>query len=110
MVRCMANNYSTLGFWRSWHRSYNLWVVRYVLSSPSRPTNGSRYLYIPLGGAKHAIAATLVVFTFVALWHDLSLKLLTWGWVISLFVLPEMASKKFVPVKVVRATLALPHY
>lgn len=28
MIRCMANNYSTLGFWRSWHRSYNLWVVR----------------------------------------------------------------------------------
>jgi D-alanyl-lipoteichoic acid acyltransferase DltB (MBOAT superfamily) len=28
MVRCMANNYSTLGFWRSWHRSYNLWTVR----------------------------------------------------------------------------------
>lgn len=28
MVRCMANNYSTLGFWRSWHRSYNLWIVR----------------------------------------------------------------------------------
>lgn len=31
MVRCMANNYSTLGFWRAWHRSYNLWVVRFVL-------------------------------------------------------------------------------
>lgn len=30
MVRCMANNYSTLGFWRSWHRSYNLWTVRYA--------------------------------------------------------------------------------
>jgi hypothetical protein len=29
MVRCMANNYSTLGFWRSWHRSYNLWLTRY---------------------------------------------------------------------------------
>lgn len=28
MVRCVANNYSTLGFWRSWHRSYNLWIVR----------------------------------------------------------------------------------
>lgn len=55
------------------------------------------YIYVPLGGAKHAILATLVVFTFVALWHDLSLKLLTWGWVISLFVLPEMLSKKFVP-------------
>ena len=31
MIRCMANNYSTLGFWRSWHRSYNLWTVRYSL-------------------------------------------------------------------------------
>ena len=30
MVRCMANNYSALGFWRSWHRSYNLWIVRSV--------------------------------------------------------------------------------
>lgn len=30
MVRCMANNYSTLGFWRSWHRSYNLWIIRCV--------------------------------------------------------------------------------
>lgn len=28
MVRCMANNYSTFGFWRSWHRSYNLWIIR----------------------------------------------------------------------------------
>ncbi len=28
MVRCMANNYSASGFWRSWHRSYNLWIVR----------------------------------------------------------------------------------
>lgn len=34
MVRCMANNYSTLGFWRSWHRSYNLWIVRYDNDSP----------------------------------------------------------------------------
>jgi hypothetical protein len=30
MVRCMVNNYSTFGFWRSWHRSYNLWIIRYV--------------------------------------------------------------------------------
>lgn len=28
MIRCMSNNYSTLEFWRSWHRSYNLWIVR----------------------------------------------------------------------------------
>lgn len=30
MIRCMANNYSVSGFWRSWHRSYNLWVIRCV--------------------------------------------------------------------------------
>ncbi|KAK4046734.1 glycerol transporter [Microbotryomycetes sp. JL201] len=83
MVRCMANNYSTMGFWRSWHRSFNLWTVR--------------YLYIPLGGSSRALLSTLTVFTFVALWHDLSLKLLTWGWVITLFVIPEMVAKKVLP-------------
>lgn len=81
MVRCMANNYSTMGFWRSWHRSYNLWIVRYI--------------YIPVGGARNTfgIPATLLVFTFVALWHDLSLKLLTWGWLVTLFILPEIVGK-----------------
>ncbi|KIO34697.1 hypothetical protein M407DRAFT_210023 [Tulasnella calospora MUT 4182] len=83
MVRCMANNYSALGFWRSWHRSYNLWIVR--------------YLYIPVGGSTRPILSTLAVFTFVALWHDLSLKLLTWGWLISLFVIPEMAARQLLP-------------
>ncbi|BGP42706.1 glycerol transporter [Rhodotorula kratochvilovae] len=83
MVRCMANNYSTLGFWRSWHRSYNLWVIR--------------YLYIPLGGAARPLLATLGVFTFVALWHDLRLRLLIWGWGVTLFVVPEMLARKLVP-------------
>ncbi|KPV73857.1 uncharacterized protein RHOBADRAFT_2273, partial [Rhodotorula graminis WP1] len=83
MVRCMANNYSTLGFWRSWHRSFNVWIVR--------------YLYIPLGGASQPVLATLGVFTFVALWHDLRLRLLVWGWGVTLFVLPEMVARKVVP-------------
>lgn len=30
MTRCMSNNYSVMGFWRSWHRSYNRWLVRCV--------------------------------------------------------------------------------
>ncbi|KAH9006659.1 MBOAT-domain-containing protein [Lactarius deliciosus] len=30
MVRCVANNYSVLGFWRARHRSYNLWIVRHL--------------------------------------------------------------------------------
>nr|XP_018259356.1 glycerol transporter [Kwoniella dejecticola CBS 10117]OBR81514.1 glycerol transporter [Kwoniella dejecticola CBS 10117] len=80
MIRCVANNYSTLGFWRSWHRSYNLWVVRYI--------------YIPVGGSKNAVLATGLVFTFVALWHDLSFKLLAWGWLVSLFILPELVARK----------------
>ncbi|MBW0528794.1 hypothetical protein O181_068509 [Austropuccinia psidii MF-1] len=80
MVRCMSNNYSTLEFWRSWHRSYNLWIVR--------------YLYIPLGGSKNMIPSTVIIFTFVALWHDLSFRLLTWGWLVSLFVLPEVIAKR----------------
>ncbi|KAF9268566.1 MBOAT-domain-containing protein [Marasmius fiardii PR-910] len=83
MVRCMANNYSCFGFWRSWHRSYNLWIIRYI--------------YIPLGGTKNVFLNSVLVFTFVALWHDLTFKLLAWGWLVSLFILPEMLARFFLP-------------
>ncbi|EAU84610.2 glycerol transporter [Coprinopsis cinerea okayama7 len=83
MVRCMANNYSTMGFWRSWHRSYNLWIIRYI--------------YIPLGGSKNVILNTLLVFSFVALWHDLTFRLLAWGWLISLFIIPELLATYLLP-------------
>jgi len=83
MVRCMANNYSTLGFWRSWHRSYNLWIVRYI--------------YIPLGGKNRVFVSSLLVFTFVALWHDLSFRLLAWGWLVTFFILPEIAARQALP-------------
>ncbi|KAG6810550.1 hypothetical protein H0H92_012628 [Tricholoma furcatifolium] len=83
MVRCMANNYSTSGFWRSWHRSYNLWIIRYI--------------YIPLGGSKRVLLNTLLVFTFVALWHDLTFRLLAWGWLVSLFVVPEVLAAHLLP-------------
>jgi len=83
MVRCMTNNYSAAAFWRSWHRSYNLWIVRYI--------------YIPVGGSQQALLSALLVFTFVALWHDLSFKLLTWGWLVSLFLIPEVAARHFLP-------------
>lgn len=56
-----------------------------------------RYIYIPLGGAKNTILNTLLVFTFVALWHDLSFRLLAWGWLISLFVIPELLANYIVP-------------
>ncbi|KAJ5089951.1 Glycerol uptake protein 1 [Penicillium argentinense] len=108
MVRCMSNNYSAFAFWRGWHRSFNRWIVRYI--------------YIPLGGggggqrpagAKPAsspppsgimskflqIRNFLLVFTFVALWHDINLRLLMWGWLVTLFVLPEALAGMVFPAK-----------
>lgn len=82
MVRCMSDNYSALAFWRGWHRSFNRWIVRYI--------------FVPLGGTGRGISVPrslfnlLAVFTFVALWHDISLRLLTWSWLIVLFMTPEL--------------------
>ncbi|KOS14105.1 glycerol transporter [Malassezia pachydermatis] len=83
MIRAITNSPSALLFWRAWHRSYNLWVVRYI--------------YIPLGGTQRQILASLVVFTFVALWHDLSFTLLAWAWLIVLFIVPEVLGRTLVP-------------
>jgi D-alanyl-lipoteichoic acid acyltransferase DltB (MBOAT superfamily) len=95
MVRCMSDNYSALAFWRGWHRSFNRWVVR--------------YLYVPLGGGGsrnnkssllsklRGVVNFLTVFTFVALWHDINLRLLMWGWLITLFVLPEIIASMLFP-------------
>jgi protein-cysteine N-palmitoyltransferase HHAT len=76
MVRCMSNNYSTLKFWRSWHRSFNLWIIK--------------YLYIPLGGRQTANWNIFPIFAFVALWHDFNPQLLAWGGLVPIFILPEL--------------------
>ncbi|KAF2862152.1 MBOAT-domain-containing protein [Piedraia hortae CBS 480.64] len=80
MARCMSDNYSALAFWRAWHRSFNRWVVRYI--------------YVPLGGTSssriRSVRNYLAVFTFVALWHDINLKLLIWGWLVVVFIAPEI--------------------
>lgn len=91
MVRCVSDNFSTLHFWRAWHRSYNRWLIR--------------YLYVPLGGARfdtalsaaRSVVTYVVVFTFVALWHDIKMHLLIWGWLVVLFLLPEVAAKRLFP-------------
>ncbi|KAF7513233.1 hypothetical protein GJ744_010629 [Endocarpon pusillum] len=99
VVRCMSDNYSTLAFWRGWHRSFNRWIVRYI--------------YVPLGGGGgdrttgsgkregpsklRGVLNTLAVFTFVALWHDINLRLLMWGWLITLFVVPEILATMAFP-------------
>lgn len=81
MIRMMDNNYSALAFWRAWHRSFNKWVIRYV--------------YIPLGGSQNRILTSLAVFSFVAIWHDIELKLLFWGWLVVLFLIPEMLATNY---------------
>lgn len=86
MRRCVSNNYSLIEFWRSWHRSFNLWIVRYI--------------FIPIGGSRSGLLRTIVntsvVFVFVALWHDVDWKLLIWGWAIGLLFAPELGARALV--------------
>ena len=81
MNRCVYNNYCFEGFWRAWHRSFNVWLIRYI--------------YIPLGGKKTKILNMWIVFSFVALWHDLKLNLLIWGWFICFSLIPEIIVKNY---------------
>lgn len=91
MIRCLSNNPSTVAFWRGWHKSYNRWLIRYI--------------YIPLGGSStktriatiRTVVNYVVVFTFVALWHDISLNLLIWGWLIVFFMMPEVIAGYIFP-------------
>ncbi|KAK7744092.1 glycerol transporter [Cytospora paraplurivora] len=93
MVRCVSDNFSTTSFWRGWHRSYNKWLIRYI--------------WIPLGGASfntvwssvRSVLSYLLIFTFVALWHDIQLRLLIWAWLIVLFIVPEAVARVVFPKK-----------
>lgn len=79
MKRCFANNYDIEGFWKGWHASYNRWIVRYI--------------YIPMGGSARKLLIVWPVFLFVAVWHDLEWRLISWAWLICLAFVPEMAVK-----------------
>lgn len=66
--------------WKCWHRSFNQWIVRYI--------------YLPLGGSRvpvlRRVLNVILVFTYVAIWHDINLKLLSWSWLICLAFGPEL--------------------
>ncbi|CAJ2631646.1 unnamed protein product [Trifolium pratense] len=79
MPKCINNCYSLEGFWKNWHASFNKWLVR--------------YMYIPLGGSRKKLLNVWVIFTFVAIWHDLEWKLLSWAWLTCLFFIPELVLK-----------------
>ncbi|EEH19346.1 hypothetical protein PABG_01665 [Paracoccidioides brasiliensis Pb03] len=106
MVRCMSNNYSALAFWRGWHRSFNRWIVRYLYvplggggsnRSHNQSNNNSSDGSSPILAKARGLLNFLTVFTFVALWHDINLRLLMWGWLITLFVLPEIIATALFP-------------
>jgi D-alanyl-lipoteichoic acid acyltransferase DltB (MBOAT superfamily) len=92
MGRCMSNNYSALAFWRGWHCSFNRWILR--------------YMFIPLGGSRSGTWAKartvlnyVLVFSFVAMWHDINLRLLMWGWLVTVFLMPEVLATLLFPAK-----------
>jgi D-alanyl-lipoteichoic acid acyltransferase DltB (MBOAT superfamily) len=80
LTRCICNNYDVAGFWQNWHASYNRWLVR--------------YMYVPLGGARTRLFNVWPIFTFVAIWHDLEIKMLWWAWLMCLLIAPEILAKK----------------
>jgi hypothetical protein len=43
----------------------------------------------------------------VALWHDLSFRLLAWGWLVSVFIIPELAAKKMFPPSKVKPPMSV---
>eukprot|EP00798_Chlamydomonas_sp_ICE-L_P010661 gene10661-12343_t len=63
----------------------NLWLVR--------------YMYIPLGGACWRLLNVWLIFTFVGVWHDLEWRLLSWAWIMALFMAPELAVKSLAQAK-----------
>ena len=65
MHRVWNDNWNISGFWKGWHSSFNLWLVRYI--------------YVPLGGRGNKNVAVWFVFSFVAIWHDAEMKLFMWG-------------------------------
>lgn len=80
MQRCMSNNCSLEQFWRGWHSSFNRWIVR--------------YMYLPLGGRTARLWAVWPIFLFVAVWHDIEMKLLVWGLLNAFFYVVEVLAKR----------------
>ena len=79
MLRCFASNVDIEGFWKGWHASFNRWLVR--------------YLYLPMGGASHRALSIWPIFLFVAMWHDVEWRLISWAWLVCIGFVPEIVVK-----------------
>ena len=82
MIKCMSNNYSLKDFWKGWHASFNKWIIR--------------YMYKPMGGISNNVLNVCYIFLFVAIWHDIELKLIMWALLNSFFYLVEFYTIRFV--------------
>ncbi|CAG9572841.1 glycerol_uptake_protein_-_putative [Leishmania major strain Friedlin] len=77
MRHCFGNTLTVRGFWRDWHASFNLWIVR--------------YMYIPMGGRSRVALSVLPIFLFIAVWHDPALHLVKWAVCIAAMFVAEVA-------------------
>ena len=76
MLRCFNDTVSVAAFWRDWHASFNVWIIR--------------YMYIPLGGNKTRMFSIFPIFMFIALWHDIEMSLFFWALIMCLAFIPEI--------------------
>nr|GLL19791.1 putative membrane-bound O-acyltransferase C24H6.01c isoform X2 [Ipomoea trifida] len=86
------NAFAVSGMWR-YLSPMDVFIIGYGVNGIEPPENMPRYMYIPLGGSGRKLLNVWVVFTFVAIWHDLEWKLLTWAWLTCIFFIPEMIVK-----------------
>ena len=72
-------------FWKNWHSSFREWNLKYI--------------YYPMGGNRCSLYRTIfnkvLVFIFVALWHDRNSIMFSWGLILCICVVIEQFSKKF---------------
>ncbi len=80
MRKCFAMNYDVQGFWKNWHASFNRWLVK--------------YMYVPAGGSRYQMLVVWPIFIFVALWHDVEVRLLGWAVLMILAFMPELLVKR----------------
>ena len=61
-----------------------------------------RYMYIPLGGRSSRILNIWLIFLFVAIWHDIEMKLIVWGLLNAVFYIIEVNGKRLMHSSYVR--------
>ena len=63
---------------------------------------GYRYMYIPLGGRSSRVLNIWLIFLFVAIWHDVEMKLIVWGLLNAGFYVLEVGGRRFITSAFVR--------